>query len=479
MYGKTFDEVLASILACIFYPEITISLSAQTKENAADLLKDKYNEIMRFYPLLKNEIEKANFSKGDATILFKSGATLDNLANSQTSKGQRRRRMNMEESALIDNDTFLDALLPIVEVPRVCVGKYSFTDPEELNQQINFFTTAGFKGSDEYQRVVTMVKDMVELKGKIVLGSSFWLPCYYGRGSTKSQIFQKKRDMTTISFAQNYESKWVGASDGALVNINKLMNCRTLTSPISKSSNSDEEYYLGVDVARSQKTSNNQSFIAVIKVNRTKDRSKIVSMDLVNLINIPNIMNFTAQACEVKKYKMLYNAKAVIVDGNGLGAGLIDELLKESFDPITKESLGCFDTINDDNVPEVPDIAEQILYNLKAQSVQSKVVTNFIDVVDSGKFRMLEQKQQSDFTYKEYDDFDNKVAPYLQTDVLFEEIANLKLKHLNNGGVTIEKVVNKLDKDRVSALVYVLWYISEFARNAKQDSDYDYGTFIN
>lgn len=478
-YGKTFDEVLASILACIFYPEITISLSAQTKENAADLLKDKYNEIMRFYPLLKNEIEKANFSKGDATILFKSGATLDNLANSQTSKGQRRRRMNMEESALIDNDTFLDALLPIVEVPRVCVGKYSFTDPEELNQQINFFTTAGFKGSDEYQRVVTMVKDMVELKGKIVLGSSFWLPCYYGRGSTKSQIFQKKRDMTTISFAQNYESKWVGASDGALVNINKLMNCRTLTSPISKSSNSDEEYYLGVDVARSQKTSNNQSFIAVIKVNRTKDKSKIVSMDLVNLINIPNIMNFTAQACEVKKYKMLYNAKAVVVDGNGLGAGLIDELLKESFDPITKESLGCFDTINDDNIPEVPDIAEQILYNLKAQSVQSKVVTNFIDVVDSGKFRMLEQKQQSDFTYKEYDDFDNKVAPYLQTDVLFEEIANLKLKHLNNGGVTIEKVVNKLDKDRVSALIYVLWYISEFARNAKQDSDYDYGTFIN
>lgn len=478
-YGKTFDEVLASILACIFYPEITISLSAQTKENAADLLKDKYNEIIRFYPLLKNEIEKANFSKGDADILFKNGAKLDNLANSQTSKGQRRKRMNMEESALIDNDTFLDALLPIVEVPRVCVGKYSITDPEELNQQINFFTTAGFKGSDEYQRVVTMVKDMVELKGKIVLGSSFWLPCYYGRGSTKSQIFQKKRDMTTISFAQNYESKWVGASDGALVNINKLMNCRTLTSPISKSLNNDEEYYLGVDVARSQKTSNNQSFIAVVKVNRTKDKSKIVSMDLVNLINIPNIMNFTAQACEVKKYKMLYNAKAVVVDGNGLGAGLIDELLKESFDPITKESLGCFDTINDDNIPEVPDIAEQILYNLKAQSVQSKVVTNFIDVVDSGKFRMLEQKQQSDFTYKEYDDFDNKVAPYLQTDVLFEEIANLKLKHLNNGGVTIEKVVNKLDKDRVSALIYVLWYISEFARNTKQDSDYDYATFIN
>ena len=478
-YGKTFDEVLASMLACVFFPEISISLSAQTKENAADLLKDKYNEIIRFYPMLKNEIEKANFAKGDALIVFKNGARLDNLANSQTSKGQRRKRMNMEESALIDNDTFLDALLPIVEVPRVCVGKYSITDPEELNQQINFFTTAGFKGSDEYQRSVDMVKDMVNLKGKIVLGSSFWLPCWYGRGSTKSQIFQKKRDMTMISFAQNYESEWVGASSGALVNINKLMNCRSLTKPILSSTNKDDEFYLGVDVARSQNTSNNQSFISVIKVNRTKDKSKIVSMDLVNLINIPNILNFTAQACTIKKYKKLYNAKAVVVDGNGLGAVLIDELLKESFDPITKESLGCWDTINDDNDPEVPDIAEKILYNLKAQSAQSKIVTNFIDVVDSGKFRMLENKQQSDFTELEYEDFDNCVAPYLQTDCLFEEIANLKLKHLNNGGVTIEKVVSKLDKDRVSATLYVLWLINEFYRDVYSQSDYDYEVLIN
>lgn len=478
-YGKTFDEVLASILACVFFPEISISLSAQTKENAADLLKDKYNEILRFYPLLKNEIEKANFAKGDALVVFKNGSRLDNLANSQTSKGQRRKRINMEESALIDNDTFLDALLPIVEVPRVCVGKYSIVDPEELNQQINFFTTAGFKGSDEYQRSVDMVKDMINLNGKIVLGSSFWLPCWYGRGSTKSQIFQKKRDMTMISFAQNYESKWVGAASGALVNINKLMNCRSLTSPVLSSKNKEDEFYIGVDVARSQKTSNNQSFISVIKVNRTKDKTKIVSMDLVNLINIPNIMNFTAQACVIKKYKKLYNAKNVIVDGNGLGAGLIDELLKESFDPITKESLGCWDTINDDNMPEVPEIAEKILYNLKAQSAQSKIVTNFIDVVDSGKFRMLESKQQSEFTEKEYDDFDNCIAPYLQTDCLFEEIANLKLKHLSNGGVTIEKVVNKLDKDRVSATIYVLWYINEFCRDIYAVSDYEFTCLIN
>ena len=119
------------------------------------------------------------------------------------------------------------------------------------------------------------------------------------------------------------------------------------------------------------------------------------------------------------------------------------------------------------------------MYNLKAQSVQSKVVTNFIDVVDSGKFRILESKQSSEFTEKEYDDFDNCVAPYLQTDCLFEEIANLKLKHLSNGGVTIEKVVSKLDKDRVSATIYCLWLINEHFRDIYSQSEYEYVTLCN
>src|SRR5574344_411073 len=478
-YGKTFDEVLASMLTCVFFPEITISLSAQTKENSADLLKDKYNEIIRFYPMLKNEISKANFAKGDALVVFKNGARLDNLANAQSSKGQRRKRINMEESALINNDTFLDALLPIVEVPRVCVGKYSIVDPEELNQMINYFTTAGYRGSDEYERSVTMVKDMINLKGKMVLGSSFWLPCWYGRGSTKSQIFQKKRDMTFVSFAQNYESDWVGCADNAFININKLMNCRTLSSPVLQNKNENEEFYIGVDVARSQKTSNNQTFIAVIQVKRNKDKSAITSYNLVNLIHISNDSNFESQAVEIKRCKKRYNAKAVVVDANGVGIGLIDFLLKETIDPQTGESLGCFDTLNDNNIPENPEIAEKILYSLKAQSCQNEVVTTFMDVVDGGKFRMLISKKDSDFSDSDYDDMENKVEPYLQTDCLFEEVANLKLKRLNNNNVTIEKVVSKLDKDRVSAVLYTLYLINYVFKDVYVSSEFEYGCFVN
>lgn len=477
-WSKTYSEVLGMILCCIFFPDIAIAMTSQTKENSASMIKDKYSEIIKHFPMLENEIlGRPKFQKDIAEIKFKSGASISNLANAQSSKGQRRKRINIEEAALLNNELFEDALKPIVEVPRITIGKLGVVDPCELNQQINFFTTSGFRGSDEFQRSINMLKDMIELKGEMVLGSSWFLGSWYGRGSTKSQILKKKKDMSVVSFAQNYESKWVGCTDGALVNINKLMNSRTLTCSPSKAENEDDEYYLGVDVARSQKSSNNQSSIVVVRVKRNKDKTRIISFDIVNIINVPNILNFTAQACKVKQIKKKYNAKMVIIDGNGVGAGFCDQLLRESFDPVTGESLGCWDTINDDNTPELQD-SEKCVYNLKAQSAQSKIVADFISIVDSGKLRLLEHRQDNNFSEQEWDDSDNLVRPFIETDAFMEEVANLKLKHLSSGGITIEQVIKRIDKDRVSAMIYALWYIFEFC-NDMHSSDYDFVPLYN
>ena len=316
-WAKTMVEVLAGILICIFYPRVSIAITAQTKENAADLLQSKFNELIRFYPMLKNEIEKCSFTKGRAEIWFKNGSHFDILVNGQQSKGQRRHRINIEESALLNNELYEDALAPIVNIGRNTVGTAAIVDPCELNHQINFFTTSGFRGSDEYIRSVEMVKDMINLKGKIVLGAGWELACWYGRGLSKSAILEKKENMSSVAFAQNYESKWVGVADSALVDINKLLMCRTLIDPVLLSNNDNEEYFIGVDVARSESTANNQSSAAIIRVKRNSAK-KVIALELVNTIGISNTQNFTGQAIEVKRLKNAYKARMVIVDGNGL-----------------------------------------------------------------------------------------------------------------------------------------------------------------
>ena len=467
-FGKTFNEVLAMFVISILFPSINQSLTAQTKENAAELLKDKYLEIVKYYPWFHNEIYDKKFSKNDAEITFVNNSRIDILANAQTSKGQRRNRINIEESALLNSVVYEDALEPIVEVGRMTVGKLGMTNPEELNQQINFFTTSGFRGSDEYQRSLRMVDDMVDLKGVIVLGSDWHLGCWYGRGSTKKQMQRKKKNTSPIAFAMNYMSHWVGSVENSLVDVNNLLKIRNLTAPVFVPNN-DRDYFLGVDVARSQSTSNNQTSVSVLEVERL-DNGKVKSINLVNLVNISNALSFSAQAIKVKLIKKQYNAKMVISDGNGLGSGLIDEFMKSQVNPADGEILECWNTINTDAIPD-EEVFENCLYDLKAQSNNTEVIVNFIDMVDSGKLRLLEKRKEIDYDLNDRNSFVTSVVPFVQTDFLIEEIVNLQLEHINNGRLKVKRVVRKIDKDRFSSLSYSLWYVKTFEDNITETRD--------
>lgn len=468
-YGKTFLEVLAMYHTAIFFPDVFLTMTAQTRENAAKLLKEKHTEIIKYYPLLANEITKASFSKDSAEILFTSGGRIDIMANSHSSKGARRHRMSVEEAAQINDELFQDALQPIVTVPRRTIGKEGLVNPEEMNGQICFYTTSWYRGSSEFERNIKMIDAMANLEGVIVLGADWQLACHYGRGETRSQILSKKATMSPIAFALNYSSRWVGASENQLVDINKLLSLRTLTKPENKFDGSSE-YYLGVDVARSIDSSNNQSSVVVAKAKRNKN-GKITNIMIPNIFTISNALSFNAQAIEVKKIKNAFKAKVVIVDSNGLGAGLVDELMRESFDPQTGESLGCWDTINTDAQPEVSG-AEKCLFDLKPQSANSEIIVAFMDMVESGKLRLLEKKQDTDYDINDKENYITNILPFLHTDFLIEEIANLQLKHLPSGKVTVDKLIKKYNKDRFSALAYVLWYIKTYEDNVyHQETD--------
>lgn len=474
-YGKTLLEVMGMYHTAIFFPDIEVSMTAQTRENASKLVDEKHREILRFYPLMANEIVKYSSSKDSVEVIFTSGGRIDVLANQQSTKGARRKRLNVEESALLNNELFQDVLEPIVNVPRRTIGKEALINPEELNGQINFFTTSWFRGSDEYERNLRMVDEMAELKGKIVIGSDWQLACNYGRGETKSQLLDKKARLSPIFFAMNYESKWVGATDGALVDINKLLELRILPKPELKS-DGKWEIVISMDVARSQSNSNNQSSIAVLRIKRNKNM-KITQIQLINLINLPNGLNFSAQALELKRIKKIYNAKAVVIDGNGLGSAIIDEVLKDTVDPISGESLGCWNTINTDHEPELDD-AEEIVFDLQAQGINSDIIVNFIDMVESKKLQLLTKKQDSNYDVNDTDYFKSNILPHIQTDFFIEEVANLKLKQLNSGKYTVEQVTKRVNKDRYSAVAYGCYYIMKYEDDLIEESDHGATDFL-
>ena len=301
---------------------------------------------------------------------------IGNYKNYRIKSLQDNKIVTVEESSLLNDELFQDALEPIPNIPRRTIGKQSAINPEELNGQMHFLTTAYFKNT-EYERNLRMFDEMVELKGKIILGSDWQLACEYGRGETRSQILAKKERLSPIFFMTNYESRWVGSTDNCLVDINKLMELRVLPKVEMKGDNKSE-YYIGVDVARSTKTSNNQTSITIGKVQRDK-MDKVKYIKIVNLVNLPNGMNFTGQAIAIKRLKNVFKAKKVIADGNGLGVGLVDELLKLHIDPITGEELIAYDTINTDHESDEQE-TDKCLFVVNAQGINTDIIVNFISI---------------------------------------------------------------------------------------------------
>lgn len=203
-------------------------------------------------------------------------------------------------------------------MPRITLGRHSTVSPYELNGQIIYLTTSWYVKTDSYETALKMRENMINLDGEIILGADFTLACKLGRGENMNTLLEKKEKLSPTFFSLNYESRWIGVQDGSLVSIKDVMDLRTLTRAELKKKNRNDEYVISVDVARSQSTSNNQCSVSILKIKRNKNM-RIVAIQLVNIVNIPSIMNFKAQAQSIMKIKNEYEAKRVVVDSNGLG----------------------------------------------------------------------------------------------------------------------------------------------------------------
>lgn len=461
--GKTLTAMMYAFHTCVFYPGVQIALTAQTRENSAKLVSDKYAELIKAFPLLKDEIYSYKFSGDTVEVVFHNGSTITNIAAAQSSKGAHVHRGIVDEDNLTNEEIYLDVLEPIfTTVKRKTVGKACVVDPMEMNGSVSPITSSGFRGSPAFYRCLRHFDNMIALKGEMCLGASWELPCFYGRGATKAEILAKKDRNSAISFAMNYGAEWTGCSDGALVSIAKLMDCRTLVKA-EQVGKPEGEYVLGVDIARSDNAGNNQTSVAVLKVIR-KSTGRIKEVQLVNMVTVKGTVDFEAQTLLVKKIKKRFNAVMVVFDDNGIGKAEGDLMVREQTDPVTGEVYPCYRIVNSERIPDDPQ-AEPCVFAYMAQKYDNESIANFMDYVETGKLRLLEKKQMTDYSEED--------MPFLQTDFFVEEVSNLKLKHLNNGGLSIERLVAKMNKDRFSAVQYPLWYIKAYMDKVISDTTED------
>lgn len=210
-YSKSFLSVLVLMCRCVLYPRCKLFVTSGGKEQAAGIIKEKVNEICALVPAFENELDlrpgKTRQSKDYCIFVFKNGSYFDNIAARETSRGKRRHGGLIEECVGVDGQILSEVIIPTMNVSRLCMD--GTMHPEEtLNKSQIFVTTAGWKGTFAYDKLIQfLVWMLTEPEKAIIMGGTWRIPVLV-KLLDKNFLQDLQRDGTynEASFSREYKN---------------------------------------------------------------------------------------------------------------------------------------------------------------------------------------------------------------------------------------------------------------------------------
>lgn len=212
-WSKSFMSVLCLMLKAILYPGAQLFSVAGGKEQSAQILSEKLDQICTLIPAMSKEIvwdtrgtrAITRQTKDSVHYTFRNGSSLRNIAASEKTRGARFHSGLMEECVGIDQQILNEVIVPTMNVDRMINGQ---TDPNEVfNKSQIFITTAGYKNTYSYDKLIQLLCQMIARpKEAFVLGGSWRVPVKEGL-LNKDFVKQLKLDGTfnEASFEREYK----------------------------------------------------------------------------------------------------------------------------------------------------------------------------------------------------------------------------------------------------------------------------------
>ena len=473
-YSKSFLAVLILMTRAVLYAGSKLFVTSGGKEQASGILKEKVQEICTLVPGFAKEIDwgrgKTLEGKDYCKYIFRSGSYIDNLGASEKSRGKRRHGGLVEECVGVDGTILNEVIIPVMNVSRRLPDGTS-DDQEVLNKSQIFVTTAGWKNTFAYDKLIQMLVGQITQPEKFCIMGGTWRIPVLMKLLDKNFVRDLKLDGTfnESSFDREYESKWSGTIEDAFFRAEQFDRNRILKQPeyeYSGRSMKSAYYVLAVDVGRK----GCDTVVCVFKV--TPQTAGVSLKTLVNIYTLHD-EHFEDQAIALKKLFYKYKARRIVIDGNGLGIGLVDYMVKTQIDPDTNETYPDFGVENDvDNEYKKfrTDACEfDAMYIIKANApINTEAHANAQTQLSSGKVKMLIDervakvklmgtKRGQDMKPEERAEY---LKPFTLTSILKEEMMNLREE--NEGVNIILKQANKsIRKDKFSAFEYGLYYIKQ------------------
>lgn len=456
--SKSFLNILSMYLKCIFYPGIKLSLVAPQKDQASQIAQQNIEAIWNFIPLLQKEVKPkgVTFAKDYTRLKFLNGSVLDIVVASQGSRGLRRHGLSFEEICQMEKhrEVIGEVLLPLLANNRK--GADGKVSKHEIHKQLMYVTTASSRQSYAWEQLHAVMTEMASGKSAFVIGNDFSLPVMFDQLDPE-YIEEVRADpsMSPLQFAREYQSVWTGSSENSLVQLKDLEKCRVLTKAEFEAVKGQHDYIISVDVARSENKNSATTAFAIFKL---IDRGNgTYFKQLVNVHTYKGNMHFEDQSIYVKELVEKFKAKMVVIDGNGLGRGLVDYLVKEDKYP-------SYSVVNDDSydkykLPNSLPLVFNVMSNTKETSA-SNIHNNFMAVISNHDLKLLvsDTRIKEQTKEKDYEKLGEQLIPHVETGLFVDEVMNLIYEARGNK-TTIKQVSRQMEKDRYSAVSYGLYYI--------------------
>ncbi|MDY4127632.1 terminase large subunit domain-containing protein [Peptostreptococcus porci] len=478
--GKSFLTAIYCVCMAILYPGIKIVIAAGQKSQADSVITEKIAELMNNSPTLSAEIEPRGIRTyhNNVACHFRNGSKITSIAANQGARGQRCNILLIDEYRMVDKlilDQVLKPFLTNRRTPPFYFKPEYENYPKDSNKEL-YLSSAWLKSHWSWGKFNDIIKMMIDGKQAVAIDIDYHCSLDHGL-ITQEKIDEDRVALGEFSFDMEYRSIFWGENANSFYKSAELNDCRVLKNayyPLT-----DDEYrcidikkkrlkqmprkngeirIIGVDFARMGSNKNDNSVYTLMRLlpNGDSFKREVVYMEAFNG------MKSEDQATRIKRLYTEFECDKLIIDGNGNGVALIDEMQKSSYDFNIDEHYDAFGVYDSNVATEFEPIRDgnNCIYLMKAfEKANNDVIVYLKNALLSKKIRLLidETTKESSFKgdKKFFDDAEyhaNMILPFIQTSQFIFETLNLEYEDRSNGNIAIKNTSKR--KDRFSSLAY-------------------------
>lgn len=481
--SKSFIADLERYLHCMFIPRHNTTITAGTNKQAAEIAKQKVvDDLWVKFPLLANEMQKRKVAgkildaykmgKDYVEFNFKNGSSLG-LGNV---RGLRRQSLIFEEVIEQDEVKVNEVYIPLLNEPRKMYN--GLINPYEPQSQQIYITTAGYQNTFAYQKLIEILcRSVLEPEKYFVLSGSYRIPLSCGLTAQKQiEDVINSPSFSKSSFEREYESRWSDAPMGAAFSSNVITSLRQVKVVELKDKRTQEQiendcfYVICADMAKDGAA---DTAVGVAKI---IPKEHYFTYKFINLLTIPST-DYMVVANTFKKLVLTYNAKLLVYDANGVGAGLRDWLNKQTTDEYGNilEGLGIINppsTSERDLIKYPKD--KTIIYEIKSGGrIGEQIHFFFFSRMSTGAITFPIKLSEALNLYSKNKGFvkmsirkqQEYLLPFKVMDLMEAELKNLDIVNTSDQMSNTMKIIRRsesIQKDFFSMAEYLVWAVNQY-----------------